>query len=127
MPNSEPIKIKTPLKLAFRLVTNMDPKAKVTWETVEGLVTWKDTKGYNVRMALIAGANKKHSEVLYEKGYGEITTRAYRLQSLSNERLVDFLNMEQGGPQARDFANEMNVSSPFYKIDFKNVASSDFE
>ena len=35
--------------------------------------------------------------------------------------------MEQGGPQARDFANEMNVSSPFYKIELKNVAPSDFD
>ena len=84
-------------------------------------------KGYNVRMALIAGAGKKHSGALYEKGYGTISTRVYRLQSLSNERLVDFLNMEQGGPQARDFANEMNVSSPFYKIEHKNMAPCKYD
>ena len=30
--------------------------------------------------------------------------------------------MEQGSPQARDFVNEMNVSSPLYKIELKNMA-----
>ena len=29
MPTSEPIEVKTPLKLAFRLMTNIDPKEKV--------------------------------------------------------------------------------------------------
>ena len=58
MPTNETIKIETPLKLAFRLLTNIDPKEKVTWETVEGLVTWTEMKRYNVRMALIAGVNR---------------------------------------------------------------------
>ena len=98
MPTNESIEIETAMKLAFRLLANIDPKEKVSWETVEGLITWTEMKGYNVRMALIVGANKKHSEVLYKKGYGTIATRAHRLQSLSNERLVDFFNMEQGEP-----------------------------
>ena len=67
MPDSEPIEIETPLKLALRLITNIDPKVKMTWETVEKLVTWKDMKGYNVRIALAAGANKKHLDALYKK------------------------------------------------------------
>ena len=115
------------MNLAFRLTAKWNPNKNISWETVEGLLTWPEMKEYNVRMALVVGATKKHAEVLYKKGYGTLVTRAYRLQGLSNDRLVDFFNMEQGGPQARQFVNNINIASPLYKEDIKDIAPSDFD
>ena len=86
------------MRLAFRIMASWNLNEKMTWETAEGILTWTEMKGYNVRMALVVGANKKHAEVLYKRGYDMIGTRAYRFQGLSNERLVDLFNTEQGGP-----------------------------
>ena len=35
--------------------------------------------------------------------------------------------MEQGGPQARQFVNNINTASPLYKEDHKDIAPSDFD
>ena len=52
-------------------------------------------KGYNVRMALVVSAAKKHAKHLDDKGDGIKSTRAYRLQGLSNDKLIEFFNMSK--------------------------------
>ena len=105
MPTNKPSDIETAMNLALRLAANWNLNKEISWETVKGFLTWPEMEGYNIRMALVVGVTKKHNDVIYRKGYGTRGTRAYQLHGLSNNRLMEFFNMEQGGYQARQFVN----------------------